>query len=32
LSWYQPGVSTASDGRPLQETNTIAARFFRDLY
>jgi hypothetical protein len=32
LSWYQPGISTASNGQPLQETNTIAARFFRDLY
>jgi hypothetical protein len=32
LSWYEPGVSTASDGRPLQETDTIAARFFRGLY
>jgi hypothetical protein len=32
LSWYQPGASTASNGQPLQETNTLAARFFRDLY
>ena len=31
LSWYQPGVSTASDGVPLQETNTLAARFLRGL-
>lgn len=28
-SWYQPGPSTASDGVPLQETNTLAARFIR---
>jgi hypothetical protein len=32
LSWYEPGVNTASDGLPLQETDTIAARFFRGLY
>jgi hypothetical protein len=32
LSWYQPGIGTASDGAPLQETNTLAARFFRNLY
>jgi hypothetical protein len=31
LSWYQPGVGTASDGQPLQETDTLAARFFRGL-
>ena len=30
-SWYHPGMSTASDGVPLQETNTIAARFLRGL-
>jgi len=29
LSWYQPGVGTASDGVPLQETDTLAARFIR---
>jgi hypothetical protein len=29
LSWYQPGPSTASDGVPLQETDTFAARFLR---
>ena len=29
LSWYQPGNGTASDGIPLQETNTPAARFLR---
>jgi hypothetical protein len=28
-SWYQVGVSTASDGVPLQDTNTYAARFLR---
>jgi hypothetical protein len=27
LSWYEPGVTTASDGIALQETNTEAARF-----
>jgi hypothetical protein len=31
LSWYQPGMDTASDGVPLQETNTVAARFLRGL-
>jgi hypothetical protein len=31
LSWYQPGSFTASDGVPLQETNTVAARFFKGL-
>jgi hypothetical protein len=30
-SWYQPGVDTASNGQPLQETNTLAARFLRGL-
>jgi hypothetical protein len=29
LSWYQPGPSTASDGIPLQEQDTLAARFIR---
>ena len=29
LSWYQPGPSTASDGVPLQITNTRAAVFIR---
>ena len=32
LSWYQPGATTASNGKPLQETDTVAARFFKDLY
>jgi hypothetical protein len=27
VSWYQPGVNTASDGVALQETDTQAARF-----
>ena len=31
LSWYRPGIDTASDGVPLQETNTVAARFLRGL-
>jgi hypothetical protein len=30
LSWYQPGVTTPSDGIALQETNTTAARFLCD--
>jgi hypothetical protein len=30
-SWYQPGINTASDGVPLQETQTQAARFIRGL-
>jgi hypothetical protein len=30
-TWYAPGVGTPSDGRPLQETNTQAARFLRGL-
>ena len=29
VSWYQPGVDTASNGVPLQETNTVAARFLQ---
>jgi hypothetical protein len=29
ITWYQPGVNTASDGIPLQETDTQAARFIR---
>lgn len=29
LSWYQPGSGTASNGIPLQEQNTTAARFIR---
>jgi hypothetical protein len=28
-TWYQQGAGTASDGVPLQETNTVAARFLR---
>jgi len=30
-TWYQQGAGTASDGQPLQETNTLAARFLRGL-
>ena len=30
-SWYQPGPGTASDGAPLQDTNTAAARFIRGI-
>jgi hypothetical protein len=26
---YAPGIGTASNGRPLQETDTAAARFIR---
>lgn len=29
LSWYQPGPFTPSNGVPLQETDTLAARFIR---
>jgi len=31
VTWYQQGVSTASNGNPLQITNTPAARFLRGL-
>lgn len=31
VTWYEPGVDTASNGVPLLETNTIAARFLRGL-
>ena len=30
-SWYQPGINTASNGVPLQETQTSAARFIRGV-
>jgi hypothetical protein len=29
LSWYEPGIGTASNGIALQETDTAAARFIR---
>jgi hypothetical protein len=29
VNWYHPGVSTPSDGNPLQITETIPARFLR---
>jgi len=29
--WYQPGIAEPSDGRPLQLTETTAARFLRGL-
>jgi hypothetical protein len=29
LSWYQPGLTTASDGNALQQTQTEAAQFLR---
>jgi hypothetical protein len=29
VSWYEPGVGTASNGVALQDTNTRAARFLR---
>jgi hypothetical protein len=29
--WYQQGIATASNGEPLQITNTAAARFLRGL-
>jgi hypothetical protein len=31
VTWYAPGAGTPSDGRPLQQTNTQAARFLRGL-
>jgi hypothetical protein len=31
VSWYEPGVDTASNGVALQDTNTEAARFLRGL-
>ena len=31
LTWYQQGVYTAANGVPLQETDTVAARFLRGL-
>jgi len=31
VSWYNPGVGTASDGVPLQQTNNPAALFLRGL-
>jgi hypothetical protein len=31
VSWYEPGVNTASNGVALQDTNTRAARFLRGL-
>ena len=31
VTWYAPGPGTASNGQPLQETQTIAARFLRGL-
>jgi len=30
-SWYQPGPFTPSNGQPLQETETLAARFIRGV-
>jgi hypothetical protein len=30
-SWYEPGPGTPSNGVPLQNTNTIPARFLRGL-
>lgn len=31
VTWYAPGAGTASNGNPLQETETAAARFLRGL-
>jgi hypothetical protein len=31
VTWYEPGVNTASNGVALQDTNTRAARFLRGL-
>jgi hypothetical protein len=31
VTWYAPGVETASNGNPLQITETQAARFLRGI-
>jgi len=31
VTWYEPGAGTASNGVPLNQTNTNAARFLRGL-
>jgi hypothetical protein len=31
VTWYAPGINTASNGNPLQITETVAARFLRGL-
>jgi hypothetical protein len=31
VTWYEQGITTASNGEPLQTTNTAPARFFRGL-
>jgi hypothetical protein len=31
VTWYAPGAGTASNGNPLQITETVAARFLRGL-
>jgi hypothetical protein len=31
VTWYAPGINTASNGVALQDTNTQAARFLRGL-
>jgi hypothetical protein len=31
VTWYAPGVTTASNGEPLQTTQTASARFLRGL-
>jgi hypothetical protein len=31
VTWYAPGIATASNGEPLQITDTAAARFLRGL-
>jgi hypothetical protein len=31
VTWYAPGAGTPSNGQPLQDTNTQAARFLRGL-
>ena len=30
-TWYAPGTDTASNGNPLQDTETVTARFLRGL-
>ena len=31
VTWYQQGIDTASNGEPLQITQTVPARFLRGL-
>ena len=31
ITWYEQGATTASNGEPLQTTQTVIARFLRGL-